>query len=64
VGTVLSIEYDPNRSARIALLQYEDGEKSYIIAPEGVKAGDKVISGEKVEPRPGNCMPMKSIRWA
>jgi large subunit ribosomal protein L2 len=60
-ATVLSIEYDPNRSARIALLQYEDGEKAYIIAPEGLKADDKVISGEKVEPRPGNCMPMRSI---
>src|ERR1700756_5557644 len=44
-ATVLSIEYDPNHSARIALLQYEDGEKAYIIAPEGLKAGDKVISG-------------------
>jgi len=60
-ATVLSIEYDPNRSARIALLEYEDGEKSYILAPEGLKAGDKVLSGEKVEPRPGNCMPMRSI---
>jgi large subunit ribosomal protein L2 len=60
-ATVLSIEYDPNRSARIALLQYEDGEKTYILAPEGLKAGDKVISGEKSEPRVGHCMPMKSI---
>jgi large subunit ribosomal protein L2 len=60
-ATVQSIEYDPNRSARIALLQYEDGTKSYILAPEGLKAGDKVISGEKVEPRTGNCMPLKSI---
>src|SRR5439155_6773225 len=46
-ATVVSIEYDPNRSARIALLQYEDGEKTYILAPEGLKAGDKIISGEK-----------------
>jgi len=58
---VASIEYDPNRSARIALIQYEDGEKAYIIAPEGLKAGDKVISGEKSEPRLGHCMPMKNI---
>jgi large subunit ribosomal protein L2 len=60
-AAVVSIEYDPNRSARIALLQYEDGEKTYILAPEGLKAGDKVISGTKVEPRVGNCMPLKSI---
>jgi large subunit ribosomal protein L2 len=60
-ATVVAIEYDPNRSARIALLQYEDGEKAYILAPEGLKAGDKVVSGEKVEPRVGNCMPLKSI---
>src|SRR5262245_28750783 len=60
-ATVVSVEYDPNRSARIALLQYEDGEKTYILAPEGLKAGDKVVSGEKVEPRVGNCMPLKSI---
>lgn len=58
---VQSIEYDPNRSARIALLQYEDGTKAYILAPEGLKAGDQVMSGEKVEPRTGNCMPLKSI---
>src|SRR5271170_126375 len=45
-GTVVAIEYDPNRSARIALLEYEDGEKAYILAPEGLKAGDKVVSGE------------------
>jgi large subunit ribosomal protein L2 len=60
-ATVVSIEYDPNRSSRIALLVYEDGEKTYILAPEGLKAGDKVISGTKVEPRVGNCMPLKSI---
>jgi large subunit ribosomal protein L2 len=60
-ATVQSIEYDPNRTARIALLQYEDGEKAYIIAPEGLKAGDKVISGQKSEPRVGHCMPMKNI---
>src|SRR5438309_8461083 len=61
-ATVVAIEYDPNRSARIALLQYEDGEKTYILAPEGLKAGDKVISGnEDVEPRVGNCMPLRKI---
>src|SRR5579871_2580888 len=47
---VVSIEYDPNRSARIALLQYPDGVKTYILAPEGLKAGDSVQSGEEVEP--------------
>jgi large subunit ribosomal protein L2 len=60
-ATVVSIEYDPNRSARIALLQYEDGEKTYILAPEGLKADDRIISGEDVEPRVGNCMPLKKI---
>ena len=60
-ATVLAIEYDPNRSSRIALLQYEDGVKTYILAPAGVKAGDRVISGEEVEPRLGNCMPLRRI---
>src|SRR5262249_38107933 len=60
-GTVVAIEYDPNRSARIALLQYEDGEKTYILAPEGLKAGDRVMSGEKSEPRVGNCLPLTKI---
>jgi large subunit ribosomal protein L2 len=60
-ATVVSIEYDPNRSSRIALVQYEDGEKSYILAPEGLKAGDKVISGEEQEPRVGNCLPLRRI---
>jgi large subunit ribosomal protein L2 len=60
-ATVLGIEYDPNRSARIALLQYEDGVKTYILAPEGLKAGDKVVSGEEAEPRVGNCMPLRRI---
>src|SRR5437588_6053447 len=50
-ATVVSIEYDPNRSARIALLQYADGVKTYILAPEGLKAGDTVHSGDDVEPR-------------
>jgi large subunit ribosomal protein L2 len=60
-ATVVGIEYDPNRSARIALLQYEDGDKAYILAPEGLKAGEKIQSGDKVEPRVGNCMPLRSI---
>jgi large subunit ribosomal protein L2 len=60
-ATVVSIEYDPNRTCRIALLQYEDGVKSYILAPEGLKAGDRVISGEDIEPRMGHCMPLKKV---
>jgi large subunit ribosomal protein L2 len=60
-ATVVQVEYDPNRSARIALLQYEDGEKTYILAPEGLKKDDKVASGEDVEPRVGNCMPLRKI---
>jgi large subunit ribosomal protein L2 len=60
-ATVVAIEYDPNRSARIALLQYEDGEKTYILAPEGLKAKDRIISGEDVEPRVGNCMPLRRV---
>ena len=58
---VIGIEYDPNRSANIALIQYEDGEKAYILAPQGLKDGDKVVSGEAVDIRPGNCMPISSI---
>jgi large subunit ribosomal protein L2 len=58
---VLSIEYDPNRSARIALIQYADGEKSYIIAPEGLKVGTKVVSGPDVAPEVGNAMPIGKI---
>ena len=60
-ATVSGIEYDPNRSANIALIQYEDGEKAYILAPQGLKDGDKVISGESVDIKPGNCMPINSI---
>jgi large subunit ribosomal protein L2 len=61
-ANVVAIEYDPNRSARIALLQYEDGEKTYILAPEGLKAGDRIMSGEEgIEPRVGNCMPLKKV---
>jgi large subunit ribosomal protein L2 len=58
---VAAIEYDPNRSARIALLHYADGEKRYILAPEGLKAGDKVLSGAEAEPNVGNCLPLENI---
>ena len=56
-----SIQYDPNRSARIALLNYSDGEKRYIIAPDGLAAGMTVVSGESAEPKVGNCMQLKNI---
>ena len=58
---VVSIEYDPNRSARIALLQYPDGHKSYILAPAGLHVGGHVIAGESAEPAPGNALPLKAI---
>ena len=58
---VIAIEYDPNRTANIALLQYADGAKSYILAPVGLNIGDKVMSGEEVEVKVGNCMPLKNI---
>jgi large subunit ribosomal protein L2 len=58
---VASLEYDPNRSANIALLHYADGEKRYIIAPEGLKVGDKVESGPAADIKPGNALPLKSI---
>ncbi len=58
---VAGIEYDPNRSANIALLIYSDGEKRYILAPNGLTDGDKVMSGEGAEVRKGNCLPLKSI---
>jgi large subunit ribosomal protein L2 len=58
---VVAIEYDPNRSARIALLSYLDGEKRYILAPKGLKVGDRLESGEKVDIRVGNTMPLKNI---
>ena len=58
---VLSIEYDPNRTCNIALVQYEDGEKRYVLAPVGLKVGRKIFSGEKAEPRVGNCMPLNRI---
>lgn len=58
---VAGIEYDPNRSANIALLQYADGEKRYILAPLGLKDGDKVMSGENAEIRVANCLPLRNI---
>ena len=60
-GTVASIEYDPNRSAHIALIKYADGEKKYIIAPKGLKVGDKIESGENADIKVGNCLPLKNI---
>jgi large subunit ribosomal protein L2 len=60
-ATVERLEYDPNRTAFIALVRYEDGELSYILAPQRLKAGDKVVSGDKVDVKPGNAMPMRSI---
>ena len=58
---VLTIEYDPNRTANIALLQYEDGEKRYIIAPQGLKVGDTIVSGEGADIVPGNALPLSAI---
>lgn len=58
---VAAIEYDPNRSAHIALLNYSDGEKRYILAPDGLKVGDKVESGPKADIRPGNSLPLENI---
>lgn len=60
-ANVVSIEYDPNRSARIALLSYVDGEKSYIIAPLNLKVGDIVISGTEADIKPGNTLPLSNI---
>ncbi len=60
-GKVATLEYDPNRSAFIALVEYEDGEKSYIIAPNGVKVGDVVVAGESADIKPGNALPLSSI---
>jgi large subunit ribosomal protein L2 len=60
-GTVTHIEYDPNRTARIALVQYENGKKSYILAPEGLAAGATIGSGPNAEPKVGNCLPLAKI---
>ena len=60
-ATVLTLEYDPNRSANIALIQYEDGVKAYILAPEGLKIGDQVLSSAAADIKPGNCLPIANI---
>lgn len=60
-GTVERLEYDPNRSAFIALVKYDDGELNYILAPQRISAGDKVIAGAKVDVKPGNAMPLSAI---
>ena len=60
-ATVLGIEYDPNRTANIALICYEDGEKAYILAPQGLQVGMKVMNGENAEVRVGNCLPLAQI---
>lgn len=60
-ATVERIEYDPNRSAFIALVSYDDGEKAYILAPQRLKAGDKVVSSAKADIKPGNAMPLKNM---
>ncbi|WP_299179657.1 50S ribosomal protein L2 [uncultured Neptuniibacter sp.] len=60
-ATVERLEYDPNRSAHIALVVYADGERRYIIAPKGVSAGTKIISGESVDIKPGNTMPLRNV---
>src|SRR5207253_10789681 len=60
-ATVAAVEYDPNRSARIALLHYADGEKRYILAPVGLTVGDKVVSGPEADIQPGNALPLANI---
>ncbi|GHU87084.1 50S ribosomal protein L2 [Clostridia bacterium] len=60
-ASVIALEYDPNRSSNIALLEYEDGERAYIIAPVGLKIGDKVQSGAGADIKPGNCLPIANI---
>ena len=60
-ATVLRLEYDPNRTAFIALIKYADGELSYILAPQRLREGDKIISGDTVDIKPGNAMPMQNI---
>ncbi len=61
VGTVMTLEYDPNRTANIALVQYEDGDKRYIIAPAGLKVGDKISAGTDADIKPGNALPLSAI---
>ena len=61
VGTVERLEYDPNRTAFVALINYEDGEQAYILAPQRLQAGDKVVSGKQADIKPGNAMPLASM---
>jgi large subunit ribosomal protein L2 len=60
-GKVSTVEYDPNRTARIALVTYADGEKRYILHPIGLKVGDTIVAGDNVDILPGNCLPLKNI---
>jgi large subunit ribosomal protein L2 len=60
-GKVERLEYDPNRSAHLALILYADGERRYIIAPKGVKVGDEVLSGDEAPIKPGNCLPLRNV---
>src|SRR5919197_5428948 len=60
-ATVERLEYDPNRTAFIALVKYDDGELAYILAPQRLKAGDQIVSGERTDVKPGNAMPLKNI---
>lgn len=60
-GKIITVEYDPNRSARIALVMYADGEKRYVIAPNGIKVGDTIMSGPTADIRPGNTLPIRNI---
>jgi large subunit ribosomal protein L2 len=60
-GKIITVEYDPNRSSRIALVQYADGDKRYILQPSGLKVGDSVVSGDNVDILPGNALPLKNI---
>ena len=64
VGTVERLEYDPNRTAFIALVKYEDGEQAYILAPQRLQTGDKVVAADRVDVKPGNAAPLKNVRWA
>ena len=58
-GKVVNVEYDPNRSARLALINYADGDKRYIIWPQSLKVGDSVVAGDRVDIKPGNCLPLE-----
>jgi large subunit ribosomal protein L2 len=60
-GKIVTVEYDPNRSSRIALVQYADGDKRYILQPKGLKVGDTIIAGDQVDILPGNALPLKNI---